>query len=70
MKADTTIIPFRQSDSIDDPLTELAREGARRMLAEALKAEADAFVASFAAGLLPDGRQRWLGLFEQPFGFG
>ena len=58
MKADTTIIPFRQSDSIDDPLSELAREGARRMLAEALKAEADAFVASFAADLLPDGRQR------------
>ena len=58
MKVDTTIIPFRQSDSIDDPLTELAREGARRMLAEALKAEADAFVASFAADLLPDGRQR------------
>ena len=58
MKTDTTIIPFRQSDSIDDPLTELAREGARRMLAEALKAEADAFVASFAADLLPDGRQR------------
>ena len=58
MKADTTILPFRQSDSIDDPLTELAREGARRMLAEALKAEADAFVASFAADLLPDGRQR------------
>jgi putative transposase len=58
MKADTTILPFRQSESIDDPLTELAREGARRMLAEALKAEADAFVASFAADLLPDGRQR------------
>ncbi|MCP4385107.1 MAG: IS256 family transposase [Hyphomicrobiales bacterium] len=58
MKADTTIIPFRQSDSIDDPLSELAREGARRMLAEALKAEADAFVASFASDLLADGRQR------------
>ena len=48
MKNDTDILPFRQSDSITDPLTELAREGARRMLAEALKAEADAFVASFA----------------------
>ena len=48
MKNDTGILPFRQSDSITDPLTELAREGARRMLAEALKAEADAFVASFA----------------------
>lgn len=58
MKEDTTVIPFRHADSIDDPLTELAREGARRMLAEALKAEADAFVASFADDVLPDGRQR------------
>ena len=46
MKNDTSILPFRQSETIADPLTELAREGARRMLAEALKAEADAFVAS------------------------
>src|SRR2546430_8334279 len=30
---DTTIVRFRQPDAIDDPLTELAREGARRMLA-------------------------------------
>ena len=58
MKEDTTVIPFCQSGSIDDPLTEIAREGARRMLAEALKAEADAFVAGFAGDLLPDGRQR------------
>jgi hypothetical protein len=47
MKEDTTILPFRQSESVADPLTELARQGARRMLEEALKAEADAFVASF-----------------------
>jgi putative transposase len=58
MKEDSTVVEFRQSDSIADPLTEIAREGARRMLAEALKAEADAFVASFADDLLPDGRQR------------
>jgi len=58
MKEDTTVIPFRHADSVEDPLTELAREGARRMLAEALKAEADAFVASFADELLSDGRQR------------
>ena len=58
MKNDTDILPFRQSDSITDPLTELAREGARRMLAEALKAEADAFVVSFADERLEDGRQR------------
>jgi len=58
MKNDTTILPFRQSETITDPLTELARQGARRMLAEALKAEADAFVASFADERLDDGRQR------------
>ena len=58
MKNDTQILPFRQSETIADPLTELAREGARRMLAEALKAEADAFVASFADEQLEDGRQR------------
>ena len=58
MKNDTTILPFLQSETIADPLSELAREGARRMLAEALKAEADAFVASFADEQLEDGRQR------------
>ncbi len=58
MNNDTSILPFLQSDSIPDPLTELAREGARRILAEALKAEADAFVASFADDHLEDGRQR------------
>jgi len=46
MSRDSTVIPFRQPDAIDDPLTELAREGACRMLAQALIAEADAFVAS------------------------
>ena len=41
-----------------DPKGAFAREGARRMLAEALKAEADGFVARFAAEHLEDGRQR------------
>ena len=45
MSRDTTVIAFRQPDNINDPLTELAREGARRMLAQVLVAEADAFVA-------------------------
>jgi hypothetical protein len=30
MKNDTSILPFRQSETIADPLTELAREGARQ----------------------------------------
>jgi hypothetical protein len=49
---------LRQGDEIDDPLTALAREGARRILAEALAAEADAFVSAFAEARLEDGRRR------------
>ena len=41
MPRDTTVIAFRQPEAIDDPLTEVAREGARRMLAQVLIAEAD-----------------------------
>src|SRR6516164_3521713 len=55
MSRDTTVIPFRQ---IEDPLTEVAREGARRMLAQVLIAEADAFVALWKDLKLPDGRDR------------
>ena len=58
MSRDTTVIPFRQPDAIDDPLTEVAREGARRMLAQVLIAEADAFVALWKDLKLPDGRDR------------
>src|SRR5712671_6803328 len=58
MSRDTTVIPFRQPEAIDDPLTEVAREGARRMLAQVLIAEADAFVAQWKDLKLPDGRDR------------
>jgi hypothetical protein len=49
MSRDNTIIPFRQPEAID----EVAREDARRMTAQVLIAEADAFVAQLK---LPDGR--------------
>lgn len=58
MTDDTTIIPFRQPGSTIDPLTGIARDGARRVLMAALKAEADGFVAPFSADLLADGRRR------------
>ncbi len=58
MTNDTDIIALCQPGSVDDPLTEIARDGARRMLAAALRAEADAFVAQHAEEVLPDGRQR------------
>jgi len=58
MSRDTTVIRLRQPDAIDDPLSEVAREGARRMLAQVLIAEADAFVALWKDVKLPDGRDR------------
>src|SRR6478672_11966343 len=58
MARDTTVIAIRQPDNINDPLTEVAREGARRMLAQVLIAEADAFVAMWKDLKLPDGRDR------------
>lgn len=58
MKNDTNIIALRQPEAVDDPLTEIAREGAHRMLAAALRAEADAFVEQYAEEVLPDNRHR------------
>jgi putative transposase len=58
MEEDSTIIHLRQPGLISDLLTEIAREGAQRMLAAALKAEADSFVEAFSRERLPDGRQR------------
>src|SRR6202049_265151 len=54
----SAVLRLRQPDAIDDPLSELAREGARRILAQALIAEADAFVALWKDVRLPDGRDR------------
>jgi hypothetical protein len=59
MSRDTTVIAFRQPEAIDDPMTEVvAREGARRMLAQVLIAEADSFVAVWKDLKLSDGRDR------------
>lgn len=58
MWCNVLVTPLRQPGSILHPLTETARDGARQMLATALKAEAASFVAQFSVALLPDGRQR------------
>ena len=58
MSRDTTVIRLRQPEAVDDLLSELAREGARRMLGQVLIAEADAFVAMWKDVKLPDGRDR------------
>ena len=56
--SDDTVVPLRQPETIDDPLTAVLRNGARRLLAQAIEAEADAFLASMRGVQLSDGRDR------------
>ena len=58
MTSDSSVVPLRQPDAVEDPLTAVLREGARRLLAQAIEAEADSFLASMRDGRLPDGRER------------
>ncbi len=58
MTSSSTVVPLRQPDEIDDPLTAVLRAGARRLLAQAIEAEADAFLALMKGERLPDGRER------------
>ena len=56
--SDSTVVPLRQPDEVDDPLTAILRSGARRLLAQAVEAEAEAFLAEMKGLRLPDGRER------------
>src|SRR3954452_22881336 len=58
MSSNSSIVPLRQQDTIDDPLTVILRSGARRLLAQPIEAEADAFLVEMKALRLPDGRER------------
>jgi len=58
MMSDSTVVPLRQPDAVDDPLTAILRSGARRLLAEAVEAEAEAFLAEMRTARLADGRER------------
>jgi transposase-like protein len=55
---DSTVVRFPQPDAIDDPLTAVLRSGARRLLVQAIEAEAEAFLAEMADRRLVDGRAR------------
>ncbi|MHC2275440.1 transposase-like protein [Bradyrhizobium diazoefficiens] len=54
----SNIVPLRQPDEIDDPLTNILRSGARQLLAQAVEMEAEAFLAAMKGLKLPDGRDR------------
>ena len=52
------VVALRQKGAIDDPLTEILRTGARRLIAQAVEAEFETFLATTAELVLPDGRRR------------
>jgi putative transposase len=56
----STVVRFPQPEVVDDPLTEVLRAGARRLLAQAIEAEAEAFLAGMADWRLADGRARFV----------
>jgi transposase-like protein len=58
MKTDSTVVAFQHPDEVDDPLTWVLRDGARRLLAQAIEAEAEAFLAAMKEERLGDGRAR------------
>ena len=58
MNETINIVRLRQSDEINDPLTDVLRSGARRLLAQAVEMEADAFIAARKELKLADGRDR------------
>ena len=58
MNTSINVVRLRQPDKIDDPLTDVLRAGARRLLAQAVELEAEAFLAEMRELRLPDGRDR------------
>src|SRR3954465_8392163 len=58
MDSPANIVRLRQPEEIDDPLTEVLRAGARRLLAQAVGGGAEAFLAALQDLRLPDGRAR------------
>jgi transposase-like protein len=60
MKNTTPTDPAGHPADVDDPLTEVLRSGAQRLLIQAVEAEAEAFLALMADWKLEDGRARFV----------
>jgi putative transposase len=58
MDENSNVVRLRQPDEIDDPLTEVLRAGARRLLIRAVDLEVETFLADRADLKLADGRAR------------
>jgi transposase-like protein len=53
-----TVVALRQAGEFEDPLTDVLRQGARQLLAQAVEAEVADFLAAHADLVTEDGRQR------------
>ncbi len=58
MNETTNVLRLRQPDEIEDPLTDVLRTGARKLLAQAIEIEAETFLAEMRDLKLADGRAR------------
>ena len=58
MNETTNIVPLRQPDAIDDPLTDILRAGAQQLLRRAIEIEVETFLATVQELKLSDGRGR------------
>ena len=55
---ETNVFPLHQPGTFADPLTEVLRNGARALLAQAIEAEVASLLGSHADKVTSDGRQR------------
>ena len=51
MNDTTNVLRLRQPDAIDDPLTDILRAGARKLLAKAIEVEAERLASHRGVGL-------------------
>jgi putative transposase len=58
MDDNSNVFPLRQPGNINDPLTDILRSGARRLLAQAIELEAETFLETMKDLKLADGRDR------------
>ncbi len=56
MTKSTSPLPLLQEGNITDPLTEMLKNGAKQLIAQAVEAELQTFLAEFSAKRLEDGR--------------
>src|SRR3712207_6089668 len=56
--SNSNVVPLRQPEGVEDPMTPVLRNGAPRPMDPANKAEAEAFLVAMKDKRLPDGRER------------